>query len=83
MALDDLSDRDGYMADPASDVDSPHSAHIMMAIDDMSDHDSDGDGPASPVSSDGRVSPPKARPSLCDLLRQIHSSHGDDDVSQL
>ena len=34
MALDDLSDRDGYMADPASDVDSPRSAH--MAIDDMS-----------------------------------------------
>ena len=43
MARDDLSDRDGYMADPASDVDSPRSAH--MAIDDMSD----GDGPMSPV----------------------------------
>ena len=27
MALDDLSDRDGYMADPASGVDSPRSAH--------------------------------------------------------
>jgi hypothetical protein len=49
MALDDLSDRDGYMADPASDVDSPRSAH--MAIDDRSD----GDGTASPVSSDGAV----------------------------
>jgi hypothetical protein len=77
MARDDLSDRDGHMADPASDVDSPRSAH--MAIDDMSD----GDGPMSPVSSDGRVrptSPTKARPSLYDLLRQIESS--DDDVSQ-
>ena len=74
MARDDLSDRDGYMADPASDVDSPRSAH--MAIDDMSD----GDGPMSPVSSDGRVRPPKARPNLYDLLRQIESS--DDDVSQ-
>jgi hypothetical protein len=74
MARDDLSDRDGYMADPASDVDSPRSAH--MAIDDMSD----GDGPMSPVSSDGRVRPTKARPNLYDLLRQIESS--DDDVSQ-
>ena len=74
MARDDLSDRDGYMADPASDVDSPRSAH--MAIGDMSD----GDGPMSPVSSDGRVRPPKARPNLYDLLRQIESS--DDDVSQ-
>ena len=55
MALDDLSDRDGYMADPASDVDSPRSAH--MAIDDMSD----GDGPTSPRSSDGVVRPPKVR----------------------
>jgi hypothetical protein len=74
MARDDLSDRDGYMADTVSDVDSPRSAH--MAIDDMSD----GDGPMSPVSSDGRVRPPKARPNLYDLLRQIESS--DDDVSQ-
>jgi hypothetical protein len=74
MARDDLSDRDGYMADPASDVDSPRSAH--MAIDDMSD----GDGPMSPVRSDGRVRPTKARPNLYDLLRQIESS--DDDVSQ-
>ena len=74
MAHDDLSDRDGYMADPASDVDSPRSAH--MAIDDMSD----GNGPTSPVSSDGRVRPPKARPNLYDLLRQIESSN--DDVSQ-
>jgi hypothetical protein len=74
MARDDLSDRDGYMADPASDIDSPRSAH--MAIDDMSD----GDGPMSPVSSDGRVRPTKARPNLYDLLRQIESS--DDDVSQ-
>jgi hypothetical protein len=49
MARDDLSDRDGYMADPASDVDSPRSAHMPVAIDDMSD----GDGPMSPVSSDG------------------------------
>jgi hypothetical protein len=75
VALDDLSDRDGYMAyrDPASDVDSPRSAH--MAIDDMSD----GDGPMSPVSSDGRVRPPKARPNVYDLLRQIENS--DDDVS--
>ena len=47
-----------------------------MAIDDMSD----GNGPTSPVSSDGRVRPPKARPNLYDLLRQIESS--DDDVSQ-
>ncbi len=62
----------GCMADPASDVDSPRSAH--MAIDDMSD----GDGPTSPVSS--RVRPPKARPNHYDLLRQIESS--DDDVSQ-
>ena len=74
MARDDLSDQDGYMADPASDVDSPRSAH--MAIDDMSD----GDGPMSPVSSDGRVRLTKARPNLYDLLRQIESS--DDDVSQ-
>ena len=74
MARDDLSDQDRYMADPASDVDSPRSAH--MAIDDMSD----GDGPMSPVSSDGRVRPTKARPNLYDLLRQIESS--DDDVSQ-
>jgi hypothetical protein len=74
MARDDLSDRDGYMADPASDVDSPRSAH--MAIDDMSD----GDGPMSPVSSDGRVRPTKARPNLYDLLRQIENS--DDDVSR-
>jgi hypothetical protein len=74
MARDDLSDRDGYMADPASDVDSPRSAH--MPIDDMSD----GDGPMSPVNSDGRVRPTKARPNLYDLLRQIESS--DDDVSQ-
>ncbi len=61
MALDDLSDRDGYMpvADPASDVDSPHSAH--MAVDDVPD----GDEPTSPVSSDGRVRrPTKVRPSL-------------------
>ena len=28
MARDDLSDRDGYMADLASDVDSPRSAHM-------------------------------------------------------
>jgi hypothetical protein len=74
MALDDLCDRDGYMAYPASDVDSPCSAH--MAIDDMSD----GDGPMSPVSRDGRVRPPKARPNLYDLLRQIENS--DDDVSR-
>ena len=74
MARDDLSDRDGYMADRASDVDSPRSTH--MAIDDMSD----GDGPMSPVSSDGRVRLTKARPNLYDLLRQIESS--DDDVSQ-
>ena len=74
MARDDLSDQDGYMADPASDVDSPRSAH--MAIDDMSD----GDGPMSPVSSDGRVRPTKARPNLYDLLRQIESS--DDGVSK-
>lgn len=58
MALDDLSDRDGYMADPASDVDSPRSAD--MAIDDMSD----GDGPTSPRSSDDVVRPPKVRPNL-------------------
>ena len=62
------------LLDPASDVDSPRSAH--MAIDDMSD----GNGPTSPVSSDGRVRPPKARPNLYDLLRQIESSN--DDVSQ-
>ena len=74
MALDDLSDRDGYMADPASDVDSPRSAD--MAIDDMSD----GDGPTSPLSSDGMVRPPKVRPNLFDLLQQIESS--DDDVSR-
>lgn len=74
MALDDLSDRDGYMADPASDVDSPRSAD--MAIDDMSD----GDGPTSPRSSDGVVRPPKVRPNLFDLLQQIESS--DDDVSR-
>ena len=30
MALDDLSDRDGYMADPASDVDSPRSADMAI-----------------------------------------------------
>ena len=74
MALDDLSDRDGYMADPASDVDSPRSAD--MAIDDMSD----GDGPTSPRSNDGMVRPPKVRPNLFDLLQQIESS--DDDVSR-
>jgi len=74
MALDDLSDRDGYMADPASDVDSPRSAD--MAIDDMSD----GDGPTSPRSSDDVVRPPKVRPNLFDLLQQIESS--DDDVSR-
>ena len=74
MALDDLSDWDGYMADPASDVDSPRSAH--MAIDDMSD----GDGPMSPFSSDGMVRPPKVRPNLYDLLQQIESS--DDGVSR-
>ena len=74
MALDDLSDRDGYMADPASDVDSPRSAD--MAIDDMSD----GDGPTSPRNSDGVVRPPKVRPNLFDLLQQIESS--DDDVSR-
>jgi hypothetical protein len=34
------------MANPASDVDSPRSAH--MPIDDMSD----GDGPMSPLSND-------------------------------
>ncbi len=38
MALDDLSDRDVYMADSASNVDSPRSAH--MPIDDMSDGES-------------------------------------------
>jgi len=74
MALDDLSDRDGYMADPASDVDSPRSAD--MAIDDMYD----GDGPTSPRSSDDVVRPPKVRPNLFDLLQQIESS--DDDVSR-
>ena len=74
MALDDFSDRDGYMADPASDVDSPRSAH--MAIDDMSD----GDEPTSPLSSNGMVRPPKVRPNLYDLLQQIESS--DDDVSR-
>ncbi len=31
MALDDLSDRDGYMANPASDVDSPRSADMAIA----------------------------------------------------
>ena len=74
MALDDLSDRDGYVADPASDVDSPRSAH--MTIDDKSD----GNGPTSPLSSDGMVCPPKVRPNLYDLLQQIESS--DDDVSR-
>ena len=76
MALDDLSDRDGYMADPASDVDSPRSAD--MAIDDMSDCDD----PTShgPRSSDGVVRPPKVRPNLFVLLQQIESS--DDDVSR-
>ena len=37
MARDDLSDWDGYMADPTSDVGSPRSAH--MAKGDMSDGD--------------------------------------------
>jgi hypothetical protein len=78
MALDDLSDRDGYMADPASDVDSSRALSAHMAIDDMSD----GDGPTSSWSSDGIVRPPKARPSLYDLLRQIESSDSDDDVSR-
>ncbi len=67
MALDDLSDhRDGgYVADPASDVDSdsPRSAH--MTIGDKSD----GNGPTSPLSSDGMVCPPKVRPNLYDLLQ--------------
>ena len=64
------------MADPASDVDSPRSAH--MAIDDMSD----GDGPTSPLSSDGMVCAPKVRPNLFDLLPRQQIESSDDDVSR-
>ena len=31
MALGDLSDRDGFMANPASDVDSPRSTHMRVS----------------------------------------------------
>jgi hypothetical protein len=70
MAIDDLSDRDGYMADPASYVYLPCSAHTPIDM-------SDGDAPTSPLSSDGIVRPPKVRPSLYDLQQQIESSDDD------
>jgi hypothetical protein len=72
MPINDVSDRDGYMADPASDVDSSRNAGRRLL--------SDGDAPTSPLSSDGMVRPPKVCPSIFGLLQQIESS--DDDVSR-
>ena len=73
VQIDDLFDHDGYLADLASDVDSPRSAHMP------SDAMSDDDSLTGPRSSDGMVrQTTRVFPGIFDLLQQLESSHDDE-----